>query len=794
MDDRTCERDGVAVPARRRPLARLLGVAVALAALLVPAGPALAADDVPAPAPPAEPTGAVVLVGVTGLQWSDVRTLATPNLWDLTRRSGVGTVAARSARGTSCPADGWLAVNAGARWADLEADDRTCRTLRDIGADAPVPGWDDYVAAAREQPYGARPGLLGERLAAEGVAPVGIGPGAAIALADPTGVPVGTHVTRSSVVSELRRAVDDALDAGTQLVVVDAGQVREPGHATRSRPAGGDEPATPEETPDEGLELPPTSPEPSGPDGVEAIAEPTRLEQVRVVDERVGAVLRATQQHDVTVLLVSLADSGPPRLQLAAATGPAPRGGRYDGSLLTSGTTRQPGVVQATDVTVTLLDALGLAVPDAAVGAPLVPTAGPGTATARADLMHDIAAEALHVTRVSGPFLTRLVYAAVALFLAAGVLLRSVRPARRGVQRLVMRVVRVAALAIGALPIASFLTGLVPWWRAPVPATAFWWTLVGWSALVTAVALLGPWRRRLLGPAAVVAGVTVVALVVDALVGSPLVIDSPMGAHRLMAARFYGMSNQAFALLAAAGPILATALAQELLDRGRRGLAVATVAGIGVVLAVVNGAPGLGSDFGGPPGLIVGFAVLAILVSGRKVRWRTLLLVLGVAAVVVVAFAALDWLRDPADRTHLGRFFATVLDGGLWDVVARKLSVHLRVLTYWRYLVLAIGGAIVTLLVLAGSRTREDGSREGPMVGVWAAVPLLRPCVAAVAIALGIGFVINDSGIIIPATGMALAVPCLVAAAAQRRLDEGSPPDAEVTAGEAEAARDAVGR
>src|SRR5690606_9220822 len=97
---------------------------------------------------------------------------------------------------------------------------------------------------------------------------------------------------------------------------------------------------------------------------------------------------------------------------------------------------------------------------------------------------------------------------------------------------------------------------------------------------------------------------------------------------------------------------------------------------------------------------------------------------------------------------------------------------HLRVLTYWRYLVLAVGGAIVTLLVLAGSRTRDDGSREGPMVGVWAAVPLLRPCVAAVAIALGIGFVINDSGIIIPATGMAFAVPCLVAAAAQRRLAE----------------------
>ena len=51
-------------------------------------------------------------------------------------------------------------------------------------------------------------------------------------------------------------------------------------------------------------------------------------------------------------------------------------------------------------------------------------------------------------------------------------------------------------------------------------------------------------------------------------------------------------------------------------------------------------------------------------------------------------------------------------------------------------------------------------------------LPLLRPCVAAVGVALGIGFLINDSGIVIPATGMAFAVPVLIAAAAQRRLGE----------------------
>ena len=200
---------------------------------------------------------------------------------------------------------------------------------------------------------------------------------------------------------------------------------------------------------------------------------------------------------------------------------------------------------------------------------------------------------------------------------------------------------------------------------------------------------------------------TVAVLVVDACTGSTLVIDSPMGAHRVLAARFYGMSNQAFALLTAAGLLLAVAIADPLLRRGRRGIATAVVAGLGLLLVVVDGAPGLGSDFGGPPALILAFAMLTIVVSGRKVSWKSVALIGLVGVVVVGGFAVLDWMRPPADRTHLGRFFATVLDGGLWDVVDRKIAVNLRVLTSWRYLVLAIGGVALTWLVVVGGRPRR---------------------------------------------------------------------------------------
>lgn len=781
-----------------RAVAAVLLAGVAALGVTAPAATAAAAAAAgDAPADDGPPAAPVILVGVAGLRWDDVQTLSTPALWDMSRTASLGLVAARSVSSTACPADGWLAVGAGARLADLEVPDGTCRTLRDPGESGEVPGWADYVAAAADQPYGARPGLLGDAIADGGVAASAIGPGAALALADADGLPAGPAQPRPALPHDLGSAVRAAL-ATSSLVVVDAGAIRDAGNATRSRAA-----TTPGDTDGDAADLPGEEPS-HDPSGLDVIVEPTRAEQVRLVDERVEAVLRAGRAADATVLVVSLADSGRARLQLAAAIGPSPDGGTYTGGLLTSGSTRQDGLVQTTDVTSTLLELLGLPQPPAAAGAPIVRTDGPATATERVALVQDIAVEARQVTRLASSYLTRLVMAEAVLFVAAALLLgrRAARGrADRAPLRPALRVLAVVSLALGSAPVASYLAGVVPWWRAPSPTWAFWWAVLAWMAVITAVALAGPWRRNLLGPAGVVAGVTVAVLVVDTVLGSPLFIDAPMGSHRIQAARFYGMGNQAFALVAAAGILAATAVAQPLVSRGRRRLATGLVIAIGLVVTVVDGAPGLGSDFGGPPGIILGFAVLATVVSGRRVRWKPLLLVALVAGAVVIGFAWLDWLRPPADRTHLGRFFATVVDGELWQVVSRKVAVQLRVLTYWRYLVLALGGTIVTVLVLLGPwpwrrrarRTEGDAvgalaDGDGPLSGLGRAVPLLGAGIAGIAVALGIGFLINDSGIVVPATGLAVVVPCLVAAAAQLRLREGR--DGAAAAARDEAAGD----
>jgi hypothetical protein len=43
---------------------------------------------------------------------------------------------------------------------------------------------------------------------------------------------------------------------------------------------------------------------------------------------------------------------------------------------------------------------------------------------------------------------------------------------------------------------------------------------------------------------------------------------------------------------------------------------------------------------------------------------------------------------------------------------------------------------------------------------------MLRPALLALAVTLGIGFALNDSGVVIPAVGVSVVVPLLVAACA----------------------------
>lgn len=767
-------------PARRRTARAVAALLVLALGWLASAGPAAAAT----PADGEGPEHPVVLVGVTGLRWDDLGALTTPALWGLSRSASLGTAVVRSKWSSTCPSAGWLAVSAGGRADDVRVPDGTCRTLRDPLASGAVPGWADYEAATEASGYDSRLGTLGDTLAAAGVPATGIGPGAAIALADSSGVPVGTHVRQPAGTDALEDAVAAALGE-PGLVVVDAGTVRDPGYQTRGRPESDGTAA--EEGEDAG--------EPEVPDlsGTNVVIEPSRTEQVQAVDARLGAVLDAVRRTDpeATVLLVSLADSSRrAHLQLAAAAGPG-----YGGGTIGSPSTRQPGYLQVTDVTPTLLDALGIrdrAPAGALVGSAIRATPDDATAGQRVAALIDDNRHAQAAKPRVGGFYVLWVGMNLGLYLLVMVglnhrvrawwsaALARLRPRRvQGAAhpRRVLHGLRVAAVAVAAVPVATFLANLLPWWRAGSPGWALAGAVTLFTALIVALTLLTPWwRERLLGPLGVVGGITAAVLAVDVATGARLALDSMMGPSALVAGRFYGFGNPAFALFATAMILTAVALADPLLRQGRRWAAVAVVAATGLVATAVDGLPSVGADFGGPPALVPGFAILALLTAGVRLTWRRVLAVLVAGAVTVVGIATVDWLRPADERTHLGRFVETVLDGGLWTVLARKLDTNLRILFGSEQTLLAIGGLLlVVLLVGRPARSAVRAADGGPYAWLSAGAPVRRLAtdapmllkgLTALAVTLGIGFALNDSGVVVPATGIGLAVPLLAAACA----------------------------
>jgi hypothetical protein len=705
----------------------------------------------PALAQPSPVPGPVVLIGTGGVRWSATGA-RTPHLRALLNDGAVGVMSVRSVRRSTCPIDGWLAVSAGARAADEAGPCRipTFTSAPAAGTPASVARWDVYLRLADAAPEGAHPGLLGDTLAAASVGTTAVGPGAGIAVADAEGrVPAAWpglparpdgSVDPSAPSGELTRQVTDALARRPGLLVVDVGAVR---------------------------------------------ARADVAEQLGAVDDRIGAVL-AVLPTDATVLVASLADAGgQARLQLVAAHGPSP-GGTFAG-YLRSGSTRQDGLAQSTDVLPTLTDALGLPTPQGAIGSPLTSVTPASTAAQRERRLADLATPAETIDPIVASFFVVVLVVQFLLYVGTLVLRTRRRAAGRPTAAL-DKATAAAAIGFALVPAGSFLANLWPWWRAGRPVLALAVATLAAVLVLAAVALLGPWRRHISGPAGIAGALTALVLTADVATGSHLSLTALIGGQPLVGGRYYGFSNPGFALFATGVLFAAVAVADPLLLAGRPRAAAVAVAALGGAATAVDVLPGLGSDFGGPPALVPAFAYLALRVGGVRISRRRAVAVLVATVGVMTAVAVGDWLRPPESRTHLGRFVQTVLDGGGWDMVSRKAAQNLGIVTSAPIQLLLPFIAVAIGVVLA----RPRRWRLEPLAVAYERSPALRPALGALAVLLVLGFAVNDSGAAIPPVAGMLALPLLLAITL--RADSGGSGGGDAGADAAQHDRDDDGR
>ncbi|MGW0482858.1 hypothetical protein [Nonomuraea sp. NPDC003214] len=844
-------RSGAQV-ARRPALGALAALLLTLMLATVLAAPASATT-----APATTALGRVALIGVPGLEWSDLDESRTPNLWKLVTQGASASMSTRAVpppdRGITCPVAGWLTVSAGQR---AGTPGKGCpptpapRPTADGGA--AVPGWAELSAHQADTGYAAQLGTLGQSVADAGGRTAAIGPGAALAAADKAG-----NITRYADTPE---ALPDP--SAYTLIVLDAPELAD---AWSHRPL--DQYGVPT-----------------------AMPTATRHAAVAKADARIGAFL-ATLPPGFTTLVAGISDVTPSaHLHVAIAAGPSPTGRPYGPGHLTATSTRQDALVTISDLTATAIQLTGAEHPRQVVGRPWQPSGAAATpaetVTGLADA--DLASQVLREVR--GPFFAVFVAVQLLFYAFAALALRrrriptagapapeghptqaghptpqtdharteelgtadhrahvretgtaaplaqgdeagtadhpaqaeeagtadhpaqgdeagaAGRPASPGAtqggrpphatgsglraaggidvasaSRLLVAV-QVVSVVSGAIAVSTFLAQLVPWWSLGAPMTALIGTILATAALITGLAFAGPWRAHVLGPLTVVAAVTSVAMLVDVMTGSTLQVNAVSGYEPVTGGRFYGFSNIAFAIYAT-GTILALAgVAQWLNGRGTpRVVVMAVCAAYGGLAVFADGWPSWGADFGGVPAFVVGLAVFLILLSGRRVSVVKLLLVGLAGAVLIGAIAVFDWLRPDSQRTHLGTFVQQIIDGQALTVVARKFGAMVGVTVgNWSLTLLSLV-ALAFLFLVLNRPSRWGASALGQ---AYALAPTLRAGLFGALTCALIGFLMNDSGIAIPAMALTVAVP-LTLAACVRALQLAAPTTAEPPSGPA---------
>lgn len=415
---------------------------------------------------------------------------------------------------------------------------------------------------------------------------------------------------------------------------------------------------------------------------------------------------------------------------------------------LHSPSTRRAGVVTLTDVAPTVLASLGVDTPDGMIGLPL--RYRPGDVDL--DRFRTLDRDAAYREGIYLPLtLTYIILQALLYLLAIVAFGRLGGAGRSG------RFLRAMVLGIAAYPLATFLFRAIP----DVAALGVAGVVVLVALDVGIVVLAGRARRHPLSPLAWILGATVALLALDVATGARLQTSSLLGYSLHTAARFTGFGNTAFATLASTTVLLG---AIHVAYAPRRREALLATACLFAFVVVIDGAPSLGSDVGGILTLVPVFGLTLLVLSGRKVGVRALVVAGAVTLVALAVATGIDLLRPASTRTHLGRLAADVGSNGLGaftTTARRKLAVNFR--SYrspWSWTVVIV--AVYMLYVLGWARGWKELLPPGSAVRAGV--------VGALAAGL-VGYAVNDSGVVVTAVVFVYLGPFLTMLALARERD-----------------------
>lgn len=497
----------------------------------------------------------------------------------------------------------------------------------------------------------------------------------------------------------------------------------------------------------------------------------------------ITALMARSKPLNWNLVIASLADVQSPRLQLFAASGPD-----FPSGAATSGSTRRRALVQNTDLTATILDYVGADIPPLVKGSPLQAKGRVNIVTLASD------ARRAAVILPAQPIFWTALSAAFILVMLGGVwsLNRRTHPQLgdswkkpNGLLHFWRFFGTVVALV---LPVGYYMN-LAPWWNLGPPATDTAVPSLAWvgGLLPLALAFLVGLLFELLGLASLFGPLPLIGVsslvigLIDPLFGSPMMLDSPIGAQSTVGGRFFGIDNMMFAVFAT-GALISAALLFSLVNEKSTRLMLPVLLLFALGAVAVDALPLLGADFGGAIALASAFAVLVLKLTRKTVKplLAGFIVLLSFALALLIAY--FDWLRPPQQRTHLGNFIDSLPRGELGEIIWRKLT---QIWTAWDPLpiiIASIGFLLVMSLIafplVANWRNPyrrdyawllgDEGAKRFPQ-GL-ALTRWERALIAGWATAMIVGSLFNDTSVVVAITGLGVAGPAALAHASHRFL------------------------
>lgn len=255
---------------------------------------------------------------------------------------------------------------------------------------------------------------------------------------------------------------------------------------------------------------------------------------------------------------------------------------------------------------------------------------------------------------------------------------------------------------------------------------------IGWAFVVIAILGIVLWRLAIrFSPwhsICAVAALIAATLVVDLLVGNPLMRWGMLGYSAVEGARYYGIGNESMGPLIGALMVSAAFLWSKRIEL-RVGIAIAFI-----VCAALLGLPAAGAKAGGVLVAVAAFSVFLWTIWGKRLTPAA------IGAIIVLMVCALAWIASgdvghrTAQQSHIGRGVERVESGGIREaaeIADRKLAVEGRLLYHsaWAF---PLWTSFAGLIIL--SKHRLTGEKRA----------LLRGGVAGIIACLAV----NDAGVV----------------------------------------------